>query len=163
MTVTRSFLGIPIAGDIVKADRAVQQRPLEEFSPLLQVILNDPHVTEFGWQQYTPYFNDGEPCVFGAGGVWIRTTDDSEDTPRGELNINHHHRTLSPYRWNDNAGRYDHVGMTPYNTARWERCKALADAIESGAFDDVLLEAFGDHADITVEKTAITVERYEHD
>lgn len=47
--------------------------------------------------------------------------------------------------------------------ARLERCLALDKAIESGAFDDVLIEAFGDHAEVTVKKDGISVEFYSHD
>ena len=29
----------------------------------------NPDITAFTWVQYTPYFNDGEPCEFGVGDV----------------------------------------------------------------------------------------------
>jgi hypothetical protein len=159
--MTTSFLGIPIDGDIVRAERKVQQRPLEEFSPLLQAVLDDPQVTEFGWRQCTPYFNDGEPCVFGAHGAWVRTAGD-EDADRDDLDVGVH-VTLGPRLWNPGAGRYVDVERAPEKAALYGRCKELASAVEGGAFDDVLLEAFGDHADITVRRDGITVEFYEHD
>ncbi len=33
----------------------------EFFAPLFEA---NPTILGFRWQQYTPYFNDGEPCVF---------------------------------------------------------------------------------------------------
>lgn len=171
---TTSFLGIPVDGDIVRPDRRVKQRPLGEFTPLVQAVLDDQFVTEFGWRQYTPYFNDGDPCVFGAHGLWVRTVVDSgsrdgsdrdgedEDADRDQLDLDYH-PTLSPRRWNEKAARFEDVELAPQKAASYARCKALADAIDSGAFDEVLLEAFGDHADIAVKRDGITVEFYEHD
>lgn len=26
-----------------------------------------PEIEEFSWTQYTPYFNDGDECIFGVG------------------------------------------------------------------------------------------------
>lgn len=31
-----------------------------------ELFATQPTLTSFGWRQYTPYFNDGEECVFGA-------------------------------------------------------------------------------------------------
>jgi hypothetical protein len=46
---------------------------------------------------------------------------------------------------------------------RYERCRELSDAIESGAFNNVLLDAFGDHAEIRVTRKAIEIGFYDHD
>lgn len=80
MTV-RTFLGIPVDGDITVSRRTPQRTP-EEFAPILQAVLNDPLFHECGWQQHTPFFNDGEPCVFSAGGFWIRTIHDVTPAPK---------------------------------------------------------------------------------
>jgi len=46
---------------------------------------------------------------------------------------------------------------------RYNRCQELDGALQSGAYDNVLLDTFGDHAMITVRKDTIEVEFYEHD
>lgn len=155
--MTTSFLGIPIDGDIVRAERKVKQRPAEEFSPLLQAVLDDARVLEFGWRQFTPYFNDGDPCVFGTRGTWVRTDEDGEDAGHDDLDMDYH-RSLGTSRWNSKAGRHEDIELSPQKAELHAKCKAMA-----GAFDEILLEAFGDHADITVKRDGITVEFYEHD
>lgn len=211
-TTHTSFLGIPVDGSIHRGERRTPQRPLSELEPLIRAVLADPTIHSFGWHQYTPYFNDGEPCVFSTGDVWIRTIDDvekpepsqeqvdnleklrdalhdglistatfdqaykdvyghaegeepdeDEDDYTYELGYNKH--PSLGHRETSYTGRYekvygDYVGP---DEARYDRCKALADAIGSDAFDDVLLEAFGDHARITVTANGITVEEYSHD
>ena len=162
-TTTTNFLGIPVDGDIVRGDKRTAQRPLDEFAPILQAVLDDPTVAEFGWRQYTPYFNDGDPCVFSGTGVWVRltTTDPYADTDSLDVKYGDGHLGKRPIQWN---GRQE-VDL-PYegtDEARYDRCVALSDAVESGAFDDVLLDAFGDHAEVTVSRSGIKVEFYEHD
>lgn len=161
--MTTNFLGIPINGDITRGDSRVEQKPIEELQPILQAVLDDPTITEFGWRQYTPYFNDGEPCTFSAHGTWVRTTAD-EDVDEDELEM-WGHRSLGKVSGgrNKDTGEWETYPYEGPDEARFDRCKALEKAIEGGAFEHVLLDAFGDHANITVRRTGIEVEFYDHD
>lgn len=161
MTTTTTFLGIPVEGDITRGDKRAEQRPIEELQPLLAAVLADEFVTEFGWTQYTPYFNDGEPCIFGVNTPWVRTTEDSDASASYELDVDSSHPTLGNRVYRE--GRFYDIDRSPERTATYERCKAFAAAIEGGAFEDVFLEAFGDHAEVTVRRDGITVEFYSHD
>ena len=171
MTTTRNFLGIPVEGDINEGEKRAHQKPIEDFQPILQAVLNDSTITEFGWQQYTPYFNDGDPCTFSAYGTWVRTTSDPEDADPNDLDVDYNHATLGQMDGGEwvadpgNSGRRKKVGDTYEgpDKARFDRVKALSRAIDSGEYLDVLLDAFGDHARITVRRDGIEVEFYEHD
>lgn len=157
-----SFLGIPVEGDITRGDKREQQRPIEDLQPLLRAVLDDPFVVEFGWKQYTPYFNDGDPCTFGVGTPWFRTTSDLDQDETYSLELLSH-PTLGGERYDAATRSFLPVVRTPEAIATYGRCKVLNDAVEGGAFEDVLLEAFGDHAIVKVKPTGITVEFYEHD
>lgn len=165
--MTSNFLGIPINGDITKGDTRVEQKPIEDLQPVLQAVLDDPTIVEFGWRQYTPYFNDGDPCTFSVHGTWVRTTDDV-DADEDELEM-WGHRTLGKVttEWGDDPETKRRVAVSETyegpDRARYDRCKALEKAVEGGHFEHVLLDAFGDHANITVRRNGIDVEFYEHD
>lgn len=167
MTTQKNFLGIPIEGDITPGATRVEQKPIEELQPILQAVLDDPTITEFGWRQYTPYFNDGDPCEFSVHGTWVRTVDDT-DADEDELEM-WGHRSLGKVttEWAENPenGRREKSGETYEgpDRARYDRCKALEKAVEGGRFEVVLLEAFGDHAEIKVRRDGIEIEFYEHD
>lgn len=168
---TKNFLGIPIDGDITPGAGRAEQQPIEDFAPILQAVLDDPTVVEFGWRQCTPYFNDGEPCEFSAYGVWVRTTADSEDLDDDGLDVDYGHPSLGEMTggaWVDdpeNPGRRKKVGerYEGPDLARFERAKALGRAVDGGHFLNVLLDAFGDHARVTVRGDGIQVDFYEHD
>lgn len=162
--VKTNFLGIPIDGTIQRADRRVQQRPREEFEPLVRALLDDPYIVEFGWRQYTPYFNDGDPCIFSAYGAWVRTQDqaagsDGEDFEYDSLSADYgtHPSLGGEEGWG--ADRH-YVGA---RESQWRVANAFTKAIDSGEFHDVLLDLFGDHCQVTVSRTGITVHEYSHD
>jgi hypothetical protein len=168
-----NFLGIPVEGDITRPETRKAQKPLAELEPLLRAVLDDDTIVQFGWRQYTPYFNDGEECVFSAHGLWVRTVDDpaandDDDYDTEErYEVDYGHPTLGELHraWVGVHPNREYVvtGYTGPDQARLERCLALDKAIDSGEFDDVLLEAFGDHADIAITRSGITVDHYDHD
>lgn len=171
---TRTFLGIPIEGDITEVNRT-PQKPIEELQPLLQAVLDDDDIACFGWVQCTPYFNDGEPCTFSAFGVWAARPQDIDPDEPDEIDTDGLAVSYSSHLGNYTGGEWvKDPDNPPFNKrinavyegpdqARYDRCMALYHAVDSGAFDDVLLGAFGDHARITVRREGIQVEFYEHD
>lgn len=183
MTAANNFLGIPIDGDITKGDRRAAQRPLADLEPLIRAVLADDYINSFGWTQYTPYFNDGDPCVFSVGEPWFRTVDDVKGKTAGTDDDDEDYDS-DDYSFGIGYGGHPTLGKQDYkwdNSHDWENrrkiygsyeghhqssfmvCSALADALNSGAFEDVLLEAFGDHARVTVRKDRISVDEYSHD
>ncbi len=200
MTVTKTFFGIPIDGDIAYAEKRAAQRPIEDLQPLMQALLDDDGIEWFAWRQYTPYFNDGEPCVFNVhGALAVKLTDKGRilKCPHCEKERNNLH-TFCPYcgfrhgvfdkmdeeayedvawegvKYSDVLGKRERLrygsGSGPEHgeyegpdEARYDRCLALEEALDSGAFDDVLLQHFGDHAAVKVHKDRISVETYDHD
>jgi hypothetical protein len=194
---TTTFLGIPVEGDIVGAEKQTVQQPLEDLAPLMQAVLDNPFVHDFGWRQYTPYFNDGDPCVFNAAGFWIRTTADMQPAPKnipaavtelyraGTITESEYAAIVAPIPGSDEDdgsdfdnndfemwGKHPTLGgMDGWRDSAvyvgeheelWRAAKDLSDAIDNGHFDNVLLEAFGDHAKVTVAREGIAVEFYEH-
>ena len=61
-----TVLGRAVTGDVTRGSKKnVEQKPGEEFLPLLDAVLKCDRVHSVRWSQYTPYFNDGDACVFG--------------------------------------------------------------------------------------------------
>lgn len=158
MSEMTNFLGIPVYGDITHGESRTAQRPLSDLEPLIRAVLDDAAIDSFGWTQYTPYFNDGDPCVFRVDETWVNTSGNGEDN--FEL---WNHPTLSIWLWDPTQRTYVPVERDAETIESYNKVNALDEAIQSGAFNDVLLKAFGDHADITVRRTGITVNYYSHD
>jgi hypothetical protein len=154
MSEDKTFIGIPVEGEIEHFTEMKEQWPLEQLQPLFQAVIDDPMVGSFGWNQYTPYFNDGDACVFNAYGLWIRKP--------GEVLLDIDHEDYDEY-FDDN---YEYE----VKTISWKDEPAspqhhidLYHAINGGHFDAILSETFGDPADVTFQDGKFTVEFCEHD
>ncbi|MEV4131597.1 hypothetical protein AB0J72_05470 [Dactylosporangium sp. NPDC049742] len=161
-----NFLGIPVDGTIIRPAPTVEQRPLSDLEPLIRALLADDMIVEFGWTQYTPYYNDGDPCVFSVRTPWFRTPDDPVLEPQLTYQLRldgGEHPSLGRRECRSVRGRWKYGAYTGPDEARFDRARALTDALESEAFDQVLLDAFGEHAHITVRRDGITVDSYSHD
>ncbi|MEU0952815.1 hypothetical protein ABZ353_10800 [Streptomyces niveus] len=168
-----NFLGMPVSGDITQGSSRTEQKPLEELSPLFQALVNDPTIVEFGWSQYTPYFNDGDTCDFSVHYLWVRTTAEADGAvdEYGDEYSSHYgldvdyHPSLGKIEsdWDSEAHKFVNKRYEGPDEDRYNRCQELDRALQSGAYDNVLLEHFGDHALITVRKDVIEVEYYSHD
>ena len=111
------------------------------------------------WEQYTPYFNDGESCLFSVGEIRIRLgamPSDAGDYSDGYMDV------TDFKRWYEKNSALDAAVFGP------ERYKELTTDFKKfvhlmGSNDDALEAAFGDHVKITVTNGKIVVDDYEHD
>lgn len=207
-----NFLGLPIEGDITRGSTRKEQRPVEELTPLFEAVFAEGIIDGVRWTQYTPYFNDGDACEFGANEVDVHFASNEPDSPslvaqvQKALDENWSAAAIVELvqeheddeddededeydgEWSDDEGwthgganwdtrfnkevgefRYSLVGETVLNMSAPHPQTAnavcqLSEAIEGGEFDNVLLELFGDHAQVQVVKgKAIHVEGYSHD
>lgn len=170
----RSIAGIKIGGDFHSGRNFVEQKPEYELGMLITSLLFDLNVVAFGWRQYTPYFNDGDPCEFGAHGLWVKTVwdkdvDEDEDDEWGDdeeyYSVDYGDGVIGAHTYDNSTGTYRRMygNMNPVVARVRENAQALDAAIQSGAFDLVLLEKFGDHASIRATKEGFEVSTYDHD
>lgn len=176
----RNLIGIPIEGSITGVgERRVQQLPIEDLLPFLKAVHEDPGIESFGWIQYTPYFNDGEQCVFSVGNVWFLTPDDTVDKEDQRLREEDYYvweeehsysgkkgfaRTVDVWTYPETGRPHkEEVDNPRWDQRRYERCEVLSQMLYSSHFNLALMAKFGDHAIVTVNKDKITVEFYEHE
>ena len=166
--MTNEILGRPIRGSVQPTrDAEVEQWGAEKFMELLDDLLDEPNVEAVRWRQYTPYFNDGEPCIFGVGEFKVKLgkgqkstymlTDDDDEEDDDEDSAD----WLDLYdvqRYDQEQRRYvvkaEHLSIGP----------KLTDLGESSShFEDFLGATFGDHATITATKAGFDIAEYDHE
>lgn len=131
----------------------------------------NPGVTAVKWAQYTPYFNDGEACVFGVGDVTFTNApkeelenisawgeyDGEDETVWAVSNIKYTMTADSAYY------KEDQEKIKAAGGVDVESCSALERMIGSDVMEDVLLAMFDDHATVVATRDGFDVEEYEHD
>jgi hypothetical protein len=73
-------------GDLIHERNEISDKMLGEISS--HIFEKYPWIESFGWNQYTPYFMDGDPCVFSANTDYININDqDDWEFESDEFNI----------------------------------------------------------------------------
>ena len=120
-----------------------------------------PTLESFGWTQYTPYFNDGEACVFYADTDYITVNDEYLDDASWSQEI----RVLNWGTWNQELKKYEGRIDEPnpdYDPVLSEASNEITSFLNN--FDnDFYLSKFGDHAQITVTRDGVDISDYDHD
>ena len=125
---------------------SIKQELLELFKEVLE---KSNYVNRIYWYQYTPYFNDGEPCEFGVYDIWFQT-DPEEDMDMDE--------EYSFSVWSEEYKDY-HDHPKEEHQMYYE----LTETVQS--LGDVLESVFGDHAHISYTKgdEDFLIDHYYHD
>jgi len=115
----------------------------------LEMFQSCPEVLAVRWSQYTPYFNDGDPCVFMAldfryelaGAVAPKYGSDGDD---------------------DEPKSYELYSLR--NNDAFRSLSARLKRFEKESRDqEVMRSVFGDHVRVTATRLGFEVEEYEHD
>lgn len=121
----------------------------EEGEEALKELFKDffekyPSAKAITWRQYTPYFNDGDPCYFRVGEMNLHLDEDEDEDDY------------------DDYDGYDSYGLKNSDD---DNLKAMAADFEvlEGIPEDVLEYVFGDHVTITATRDGFKVREYDHD
>lgn len=131
----------------------------EEFKAKIADVFNDffaanPDVYAFAWSQYTPYFNDGDECVFSLNEIYAY-----KDHPAVREAVAEGSRELV---WGELEGTEDEVVWNTWSGN--SKNTAVEDFIrELTQFEDEFQYAFGDHVMVIVTRDGIDVEEFDHD
>ena len=152
----------PIEGEVKQNTRNNEpQISPADFLQLIDNVLNLPGVVALKWDQYTPYFNDGDECVFYVHEPRVILTGEegAEDFDYGDGRTTYE---LWDQPWEN--GKY--VGERVYRVGDIDTTKiyyALEKLSATGTWESIARENFGDHAEVTATKDGFSVEYYEHD
>jgi len=129
-----------------------------------------PEVAKLKWTQYTPYFNDGEACVFGVNSVEAVLKTDKKAKPEASEEEEDEDEDddsdgQDSWHFEYHADKKNDPSLDDETRKRYELIsKALKEFDTAfGKMEDALLFAFGDHVEITCTPKDITVDEYSHD
>lgn len=126
-------------------------------------------VAEISWTQYTPYFNDGEPCVFRASTDYAAIIS-VEEKASVEEGSHPHYDSLRDLRYDEGGATFskysaDSKVSEKYGQIDPRYVEALgAINLFLGTWDEQSLEdLFGDHAQVIMTRDGVDVEEYDHE
>jgi hypothetical protein len=183
----KNFLGMKVEGKIHHSHSSnVDQISEQEVNDMFSAVLSLKRVKGIAWTQYTPYFNDGEPCEFRVGEPCfsiegVETAEDEEYWAEYSFTEEDYEESGTQWfgTWNDqfqrvigkcegsydrNTGKWTYTDH-PVDEAMYYPLMALHSAMASGRCEVELLKKFGDHAHIKIDtvKGVVQVDEYEHE
>ena len=124
-----------------------------------------PQVKAVRWNQYTPYFNDGEECTFSVNDVHAQFEDtpyDSNEDEYGEEGF----ETAFSASWRLSEEKY---GGDDFDREKMVKrsdilgVERLERALQSEGMEELLRSVFGDHVQVTITPKKVAIEEYEHE
>lgn len=159
---------------LIEEQRALKAKFQTEAQAMFKETMKEffdknPGITALKWTQYTPYFNDGDACVFRVNDVYFTNAPEDElgyvnawGEYEGEdesvwvaSNITH---TLSSKYYEDEAAKILAAGGVDEDS-----CNFISFIISSNEMEEIMQEMFGDHAQVTATRDGFDVNEYEHD
>jgi len=152
----RTFMGIPVEGDVYAYGyTSLEQYSIEKLYGELQELFA-AGVVGIMWHQYIPGFNDGDPCEFTLGEVYMTSNqivaDAWLDGSEPDLEEAYPGQEFDYY----DEGYYGRTSSHPDGL----EIGALRDSID-GHYENVLREMFGYNTNIVVTPTRVVQFEYE--
>ncbi len=120
---------------------------------------NNPEVNAVGWRQYTPYFNDGEPCEFRCYTECAFATnaigDQLSEVEYGEYNGD----DKSIWVLDPDYGCHNEEAIPEGVEEKHDALLTVLGLIENSVF----LELFGDHCTVIATRKGFDIHEYSHD
>jgi hypothetical protein len=146
--------------DILKAE--LKQKVYDSFHSICkELFIAYPELNSFGWEQFTPYFNDGDPCEFSSNHDYPNINGHDEnysrnEQPEGVIDI----VTLGGETIYDNNMR-KHIPNKDYNPYYGEIVSTVKTFLEQ--FDDNdMYDLFGNDASVLITIDGISVSNFEN-
>lgn len=157
----------------LKADyvAAVKEKGQAAADYLFQNFLSEwPDVEAIRWEQYTPYFMDGDPCVFGVNEPSLKVNGALADTL---IEAGTAYYAAEAANGREFYATYEYTLQDDHEEEGWvdsyniyddgfkNAVRDLGNAMQD--LEDVLEQTFGDHSQVTVTRQGYDVSEYSHD
>ena len=125
-----------------------------------QIFQTNPNLEYFSWNQYTPYFNDGDECNFTVNYDYVSIKTTNMEDGAEDLEIYDYDSWLDPNnKWKPELENY---GVSSYEELQ-QIAKSIQEVMWIFDHDDYKM-MFDDHQTVTVYSDGtVEVEEYEHD
>lgn len=158
---------------------STQQKNFEDATALL--FKQFPKLERFSWRQYTPHWNDGDTCQFSARTEYIEVNGEQEvccynleeklkriknkKKVRLELEKELAEAKSNQVNWKieEAERKLKELDEDPAEIKAELKMVESIMSILNALSDDVFLEMFGDHVEVTVTANGAVVENYQHD
>lgn len=135
-----------------------------------KIFEKHPIVKNFGWAQYTPYFNDGDPCTFGVHELVVNLEIDEESSTEDHLAVESFWEGAPEFsgygeqsKINKTVGWRENEKPNPNYDPDYGEAFGAVKALREVFTEQDLEGLFGDHVAVAVTPEKVYVQDYDHE
>jgi hypothetical protein len=131
-----------------------------------EFFAKNPAINAVIWTQYTPYFNDGEACLFNVNQPSFTNASGEEldDVNYGEYEGDDENIwVFEDLEWSMKKHKEKYDPIIASGGIDIDSCKFLHCVIKSSEMEDIMETMFGEHSRVVATREGFDVEEYEHD
>ena len=144
--------------EVAEARKRFQEKKQKMFKETFkQFFENNPAVTAVKWTQYTPFYNDGDPCKFRVNDpIFTNASEDDMDN----VSVWGEYEGENESVWVAYFYEIKKLNVDGLNVADAE---LLIEMMCSTKMEDIVENLFGDHVQVTATREGFDVHDYDHD
>jgi hypothetical protein len=145
---------------LVSTEKSIGKDIMKE---LKKLMTDNPSLEAIKWQQYTPSFNDGDVCEFGTHGPYFKFDEtilprDKEDEDSGWI-VGGEYGDIDKDFFTNKSDILNYKTITSLKKAVEE----VENLFEKLSTLSALQDMFGDGIEVTVTRSGVETEEYDHD
>ena len=157
-----------ITGDITRSDSNIaEQWSEEQFLEEVDAILARPGVEALIFTAYTPFFNDGDACIWSMVDVGVDVPEWDDKDGRGYHSIDDSKYLIGYYyEWKDGrrTENWNDYIKVHFDIPDPELSRRVQEFFDNGDhYENVIKKHFGDHCEVRCTKEGFDVSYYDHD
>lgn len=173
MEENKEVVGVLQRLDVIKSLSEELLKKKEEYVLELRARFRDYFVgrmadveglSSVGWSRYTPYFNDGDQCVFSVNCDYFYMTLGGQSYTNVQVQTEDY--TAREYSIKKGVHDYDELSLlyedSDFNKKLYHLLDDLSTVLRELG-DDLLHMLFGDHVQVSITLDGLVVEEYEHE
>lgn len=143
----------------------MQEKLRFEFKNIISKIFEQaPALNAIVWIQYTPYFNDGEQCLFNVHSPNFTNAEKEEDLDCiywGEYSGDN--KSIMCLNGDENLKYFNDKELEFAKKIKFEDCIKLSDIMTSNEMENVMLSMFGNHVRVIATRNGFAISEFDHD
>ena len=153
-----------------KTVQEIQEKLSKNLKSIFKQMFDENQIINaFVWEQYTPYYNDGETCTFGVNEVTATnaTGDDLNYIYYDEYDGDNEDVVVACSWYIDRKDEQFWVGKEKLknfiSNMNIENVKEFINMLQNDSMSDIMKMTFGDHVKIIATREGFNIIPYDHD
>ncbi|MDD5149782.1 MAG: hypothetical protein PHC28_04790 [Flavobacterium sp.] len=141
--------------------KVFEEEAQSQMKQIVQMIFDEsPDLGAIIWTQYSPYFNDGDECVFSVHEISFTNATEPDDLDEIHCEC---YDGNNPDIWAADLYDYKHSHEDKKKNISIDLLEYFNEFIQNSDIEDVMEMMFGNHVKVIATRDGFNIEQYDHE